>query len=133
MPILIPTASRVKLLEFALGYSAPGNQELGLYVNDVTPAAADVLATYTEMSTHGYASKVLTKSSWAIAASGGVGDGAYAQQTWTFSAAAAVTVYGYFVKDTSSGLLLWAERFAAAKVIQYAGDQIMITPKLSLS
>ena len=133
MPLLIPTASENKLLEFMLGFATPGDQTLKLYVNDITPADADVAATYTEMSTHGYAAKTLLKSGWTVAQNGGVGEGVQAAQTWTFTAAAAVTVYGYFVLDSTSGLLVWAERFATGKVIQFAGDQIIVTPKITLS
>ena len=133
MPLLIPTASENKLLEFLLGFATPGDQILKLYVNDVTPADADVAATYTEMSTHGYAAKTLLKSGWTVVQNGGVGEGSQAAQTWTFTAATAVTVYGYFITDTTTGLLLWAERFTNAKVIQNAGDQIIVTPKFTLS
>jgi hypothetical protein len=58
---------------------------------------------------------------------------AYAQQTWTFTAGSAVTVYGYFITDTTTGLLLWAEAFTAAKVVQNTGDQIIITPQITFS
>jgi len=133
MPLLIPSASENKLLEFMLGFATPGGQMLKLYVNDVTPADADVAATYTEMTTHGYAAKTLLKSEWAVAQNGGVAEGSQAAQTWTFTAAAAVTVYGYFITDTTTGLLLWAERFTNGKVIQNAGDQIIVTPKITLS
>jgi hypothetical protein len=133
MPLLIPTASENKLLEFMLGFGVPGNQTLKLYVNNITPADADVAATYTEMSTHGYAAKTLTKTSWSIAQNAGIAEGSYAQQTWTFTAAAAVTVYGYFVIDVTTGLLLWAEKFSTAKEIEFAGDQILITPKFTFS
>lgn len=133
MPLLIPTASENKLLEFLLGFSVPGNQILRLNVNNITPADADVAATYTEMSTHGYAAKTLTKTNWVIAQNAGVAEGTFAQQTYTFTAAAAVTVFGYYVTDVTTGLLIWAEKFNTGKVIQFAGDQILITPKFTLS
>lgn len=133
MPLLIPTVGENKLAEFMLGFSTPGNQTLKLFVNNITPADADVAATYTEMSTHGYAAKTLTKTSWVVAQNAGVGEGSYAQQTWTFTAAAAVTVYGYFVIDSTTGVLLWSEKFTTGKVVEFAGDQILITPKITLS
>lgn len=133
MPLLVPTVGENKLLEFAVGFATPGNQTLKLYVSNTTPADGDTAGTYTEMSTHGYAAKTLTKGSWVIAQNAGVAEASYAQQTWTFSAATAVTVYGYFVIDSTSGILLWSERFGSAKVVQYAGDQILLTPKITLS
>lgn len=133
MALVIPNASEVTLLQYMLGYGTPGNQVLRLYVNNVTPGDADTAATYTEMSTLGYASKTLTKGSWSVASSSSVGTATYAAQTWTFTAGSAVTVYGYFVTDATSGLLLWAEAFNSGKVCQYAGDQIVITPTITLS
>lgn len=138
MALLVPNPSEGKLLEFALGVSTPGNQILRLYVNNVTPGDADTAASYTEMTTGGYVSKTLTKTSWVVTpASGSTANPAsagYAQQTWTFDGTGgAATVYGYFITDSTTGLLLWAERFAASKLVQYNGDQILITPQITLS
>lgn len=135
MTILIPSAAEKTDLEFMLGATTPGNQILKLYVNNHTLADATTEADLTEMSTHGYAAKTLTKTSWVVTAgsTGNPASGAYAQQTWTFTAAAAVTVYGYFVIDSTTGKLMWAEAFAAAKVIQNGGDQIIITPTITAS
>ena len=133
MPLILPSASEKTALEFTLGVLTPGNQSLRLFVNDYTPDDTTVLANLTEMSTHGYAAKTLTKTSWVVTAgsTGQPASGAYATQTWTFTAAAAVSVYGYHVVDVTSGLLVWVERFASAKVIQNNGDQIIITPTIT--
>lgn len=138
MTILVPNPSEGTLLSAVLGVITPGDQVLRLFVSNTTPADSDVAATYTEMSTQGYSAKTLTKASWTItptsAANAGPATGAYAQQTWTFDGTGgATTVYGYFVTDATSGLLLWAERFATSKVVQYNGDQILITPQFTLS
>jgi hypothetical protein len=118
-----------------LGRSTPGNQILKLYVSNTTPADGDVAGTYTEMSTQGYIAKTLTKGSWSAAAqSSSVGTSSYAQQIWTFDGTGgSTTVYGYFVIDSTTSLLLWAERFASSKVVQYNGDQILLTPQITLS
>lgn len=138
MPLLVPNPSEAKLLEFMLGVSTPGNQILRLYVNNHTPADGDVAADYTEMTTGGYTPKTLTKTSWVVTPASGTtanpATAAYAQQVWTFNGTGGVaTVYGYYITDSTTGLLLWAERFATAKVVQYNGDQILITPQITLS
>lgn len=133
MALFIPSVGEDQLLKQMLGVSVPGNQTLKLYVNNVTIADASVAADFTEMTTLGYTAKTLTKTSWTVAQSGGVAEGLYAQQTWTFSAGTAVTVYGYTIVDSTSGVLLWAEAFATPKVVQFAGDQIQITPRFTLS
>lgn len=133
MPLLVPSVGENKLLAFALGKEAPSNQLLKLFVNDVTPGDTDVAETYTEMSTLGYASKTLTLASWTIAQATGVAEGSYAQQIWTFTSGTAVVIYGYFVVDSGSGVLLWAERFGTSKTVQTNGDQLLLTPKITLS
>jgi hypothetical protein len=135
MALIIPSASEKTVLDFLLGVTVPGNQTLGLYVNNYTPDDTTVLANLTEMSTLSYAAKTLTKTSW-VTVAGSTGQPAtstYAVQTWTFTAGTPVSVYGYFIKDVTSGLLLWVEAFASAKVVQNNGDQIIITPTITLS
>lgn len=135
MTILVPTASEETLSDFMLGAATPGDQILKLYVNNYTLVDGTVAGALTEMSTLGYAAKTLTKTSW-VTTAGSAGQpctSTYAQQTWTFTAGTPVTVYGYFVIDTTTGLLLWAEAFTAAKVVQNTGDSIIITPTITLS
>lgn len=128
MAIKVPDASEVFFLEFALGVNTPNDQIIKLFVNNVTPGNADTEATYTEMSTLGYSDKTLTMGGWTIDTDSGVGTATYALQTWTFTAGTPVTVYGYYVVDSVSGDLLWAEKFDSGKVVQYTGDEIRITP-----
>lgn len=133
MALIVPTAAEKTMLDFTLGVTVPGNQTLKLFVNNVTPDDTFVVANLTEMSTLGYAAKVLTKTSW-VTVAGSTGQPAtstYAQQTWTFTAGTPVTVYGYFVIDVTSTLLLWVELFSSPKVVQNTGDQIIITPTIT--
>lgn len=138
MPLLVPNPSEGTLLSFALGVAVPGNQYLKLFTNNVTQSDSDVLAQYTEMATQGYVQKQLTKTSWTVtpasAATASPATGVYAQQTWTFDGTGgATTVYGYMIVDVTTGLLLWAEKFATSKIVQYNGDQILLTPQITLS
>jgi hypothetical protein len=56
----------------------------------------------------------------------------YAEQTFTFTGALG-NVYGYHLTETTSGQLKWAERFTAAPLnIANNGDQIKITPIITL-
>ncbi|MFH0989893.1 MAG: hypothetical protein V1799_07750 [bacterium] len=132
MTLLVPDVGEVQLLTMALSKATVETQTLKLYVNNYTPVEASTAANFTEMSTHGYAAKTLVRATWSIASAAGVTTASYAQQTWTFTAAAAVTVYGYLVIETTSTILLWAELFANGQVIQNTGDQILLTPKITL-
>lgn len=135
MTLLVPTVSEKTLADFMLGVTTPGNQKLKLFVNNYTPVDASVAADFTEMSTLSYAEKTLTKTSWVTTegAAGAAASAAYAAQTWTFTAGSAVTVYGYYITDVTTGKLLWAENFATPKVVQNNGDQIIITPTITFS
>ena len=126
----IPEASAKKLLELILGLDLAENITLGLFVNNLTITDATVVADFTAMSTHGYAAKTLTMASWgAPTFVTPDADSVYAAQTWTFTAAATVTVYGYFCKMATTGTLLWACKFSAGKPITYAGETIAVTPE----
>lgn len=133
--LVIPTQSEKTTLEYTLGVVAPNDQKLKLFVNDVVPDDTFVAANLTEMSTLSYADKTLTKANWVVTAgaAGAPASGAYAQQQWILTAGAAVTVYGYYVVDSVTGKLLWAERFNNPKTVGNAGDQVLITPTLTNS
>lgn len=129
MSLVVPDASELRLLEAMLKTDA---KTLHLFTNDLTPSAANTVTSYVEMSGLGYAAKPLSGEGWTANTLSGEAVGSHAQQTWTFGNGTPIAVYGYYVTD-SSGELLWAERFnAAPKTVQYAGDQISITPRLTL-
>ncbi|MDL2342461.1 MAG: hypothetical protein QFB87_05290 [Patescibacteria group bacterium] len=135
MSLVLPSAAEKTALDFMLGVTVPGNQTLKLFTNNIAPADTDTAATYTEMSTLGYVAKTLTKTAWVTTAgaTGAPASSVQPQQTFTFTAGTLVTVYGYYVIDSTTGLLLWAESFGGGKDIQNAGDQIIIVPTITLS
>ncbi|WP_018609486.1 hypothetical protein [Uliginosibacterium gangwonense] len=129
MSLFIPAVGENKLLALMLG---AGNQQLHFYTNDITPADADTAASYTEANFSGYAAKTLTGSSWTIAQNANaVAEAAYAELSWT-NAGSSQVIYGYYVTDATSGVLLWAERFSASVTVM-SGDVIKLTPKITLS
>lgn len=134
MALVVPTASENEMLKTLLGVSNPEDLVLRLFVNNITPGDSDTAATYTEMSTLDYASKSLAKGSWSVAQNASnKAEGSYAQQSWTFSAGTAVTVYGYYITRATTGDLWYAERFTTPHTVQNTGDTIRVTPKITLS
>lgn len=128
---IVANAGEELALKNFLNHTAPQNQVLKLFVNNVTPAEGDTAASYTEMSTQGYASKALTGTSWTVTP-GAPSSASYAQQTWTFDGTGGATVvYGYFVVQAVSGVLMFAERFASPPTIANNGDQIKLTPTIT--
>jgi len=111
--------------------ASPQDLVLRLYTNNGTPAEADVVGGYTEASGNGYAAITLTGASWTASGTAPT-QIAYAQQIFTFTGALG-NVYGYYLTRASGGELVWAERFSDGPYnIQNNGDQIKITPKITM-
>jgi hypothetical protein len=131
MTLLVPNGAEQDALENFLNKTAPENLILKLYTNNITPGETDTAATYTEATGNGYASIALTAANWVITP-GAPTEAAYPEATYTFTGALG-NVYGYFVVGATSGKIKWAERFTGAPyVISNNGDQIKITPKITL-
>ncbi len=131
MALLVPNQGEQIALEALVGKTAGQNLILRLYTSNTTPAETDTEATYTEASGNGYAAITLTAASWTVTP-GAPTEAAYAEQTFTFTGALG-NVYGYYFTQVASGKLVWAERFTGAPFnIANNGDQIKITPKITL-
>lgn len=104
---------------------------LKLYSNNITPAAADTESTYTEVSGGGYAEISLTAANWS-SVTGAPTVFSYPAQTFMFTGTfAPITVYGYYVVD-SSGKLLFAERLPGAPfTATNSGDSVEVTPQIT--
>lgn len=132
MTLLVPNVGEELALKNFLNHTAPQNQVLDLYTSNTTPAEGDTAATYTAATGGGYAQKSLTGSSWTVTP-GAPTEAAYAQQnfTWT-SVPGTATMYGYYVRQAVSGILMWAERFTGAPyTIVNTADQVQVTPKIT--
>jgi hypothetical protein len=138
MALKVPLASEKIFLALMLKNTTTYtqvDQKLHLYTNNLTPADADVIGSYTESTGSGYAAIALTGTSWVISGTGTPATAAYAQQTFTYTGAEA-NVYGYYVTDgaTTPTLLLFAERFSDGPYsIPAGGGSIKVTPQLQLA
>lgn len=131
MPLRIPNAGETTALSIMVGKTAVENLRLRLFTNNVTPSDTDVPATYTEASGNGYANVLLTAANWVITA-GDPASAAYPEITFTFTGALG-NVYGYYITGETSTVVRWAERFTTSPFdVQANGDQIKITPILTL-
>jgi hypothetical protein len=130
MALVVPNVGAVLALKAFLNHTAGQNGVLRLYTNNITPGETDTAGTYTEAAGNGYAAITLTGGSWTVTEADPA-SAAYAQQTFTFTGALG-DVYGYFVTQTTSGILMYAERFSGAPInIANNGDQIKITPTIT--
>jgi hypothetical protein len=132
-PLLVPDVGESIMLQNILNKTAPENQSLRLYQNNITPAETDTAATYTVATWTGYANISLTGASWTVSGTAPT-QAAAAQQTWTSTAGSqSQNNYGYYVVQASSGILMWAERFSDGPyLIVNNGDQIKVTPVITL-
>jgi hypothetical protein len=110
------------------------NLTLKLFVNDITPTNAMTAASFTAAAGGGYADKTLTSGSWTVSAPGGIVQGAYAKQTFTFSGALTTntTIYGYYIVD-ADGVIVTAERLAASFAPANNLDSVDVTPIIQMS
>lgn len=116
----------------ALVNHTPGqNLILRLYKNNKTPAVGDVVGDYTEATFSGYVAQTLTGASW-TPTEGNPSVITYPQQTFTSSAnQTEQTIYGYYLTQADSGLLIAAERFASSKSITALGATVPVNPRVT--
>lgn len=131
---ICPNEGEMKILEHLVNKTAPENLILRLFQNNVTLADTVTSASFTEATFTGYSAITLTGASWGAASSGNPSTIAYAQQTFTSSAGSqSQTIYGYYLQQTTSGKVLFAEKFTGTPpVIQNNGDTIKVTPTITL-
>lgn len=117
------------MLEALVNKTAPQTLVLKLFKSNTTPAETHTEADYTEADFTGYSSISLTGASWTISGTS-PSQAAYAEQTFTSSAGSQnQNVYGYYIVQSTSGKLVWAERFSNGPYnIANSGDQIKVTP-----
>lgn len=107
------------------------NMTLRLYTNNYTPVEATTEANVTEAAGNGYASKALTGGSWTVTP-GAPSSATYAEQTFTFTGALG-NVYGYYITRNTDSKLMVAELFTGGPFnVQNNGDQIKVTPTITL-
>ncbi len=131
--LTIVDSGKIHFCETQINKKAPENIALGLFVNDAVITDATVQGDLTSMTTHGITEKTLTGSSWpnAIINANTQAESAYAATDFTATSAddgTPTNVFGYYAKSATSGLLLWAVKFDAAKPITHENEKITIIP-----
>lgn len=119
------------MIQYILNVDTPEGLVIHLYSNNIIPTETDVVANYTEVVGGGYSSIGLTAGSW-ITIPGTPTSAEHTEVTFTFNAAVG-NVYGYYVTRVTGLELMWAERFSNGPFnIQTSGDEIRVTPRLTL-
>lgn len=132
MAFSVPNDSEVRMLEYILNKTSPQDLDIRLFSNNHVPSETDTVANYTEVAGGGYNLIQLVPVSWSISAAD-PSIATHTQVSWTFTGAVG-DIYGYYVTRRTSGDLMWAEQFNNGPyTINSNGDEIRITPRLSLS
>jgi hypothetical protein len=137
MALTLADTGATAILESYLNKSEPSggnNLTLKLYCNDVTPLDTHTPANFTEATGGGYAAKTLSAASWTVQTTGGIVEGVYADQTFTFTGPLTTNtdVYGYYVVDADNSLV-WAEKRGATFTPTESGDNLTVRPKIQMS
>lgn len=105
---------------------------LKLFKNDVTPDASFVASDFIEADFDGYTPQPLFGISWIIVQDSPT-EASYSQQEFVSSnTQTPQDVYGYYVIESDTGTLCWAERFTNGPYnITNDGDDIKVTPVIT--
>jgi hypothetical protein len=132
MAVLFTQAGEQTALQNLVNNLAPQTLVLKLYTNNKTPTELDIASDYTELSGYGYSSTTLIPGNFSFS-EGDPTTATYPQITYTFTGAAGY-IYGYYVVQTSSNILMFANRFTNAPIqISNNGDQIRVTLTIQLA
>lgn len=134
MALITSNAAECALLDKMLKSALVSDENyiLKLFRNDYTPDDNYAAASFTEANFTNYAAKTLTRSAWASAAVvSSKAQTSYATQSWTCGSSGN-TIYGMYVVGSSSGTVLWSERFGSTRVVADQ-DVLSVTPTFTLN
>lgn len=131
MTLVVPNSAEQIMIQYILNIDAPQGLVIHLFANNIVPTEIDVVANYNEVSGGGYSSIGLIAGSW-VTIPGTPTSAEHTEVIFIFNAAVG-NVYGYYVTRDTGFELMWAERFSNGPFnIQTSGDEIRVTPRLTL-
>jgi len=129
--LIILNEGALRLLQWTLGKQSPLStvQKVGLFQNNFTPVGSNVYADFLQPSDPSLAGQVITPSVWQTPTIiAGQANTTYGAPTpFSFiNLGPPITLYGYFVFDSSGPNALWAQNFAVARYLN-TGDTLLET------
>mgnify|MGYP006280979447 CR=1 FL=1 len=133
MALVVPDLGEIELLTKLLKNTTDTeNYILRLYQNNYTPIGSTVVGDFSEADFTNYTEKTIARGDWAAPSTVATkAESSVTAQSWTCGATGN-TIYGYYVVGSTSGVCLWAEKFAAQRIL-VDGDILNLTPKFNLS
>lgn len=133
MALVVPDLGEIELLtKLLINTTDTEDYIVRLYQNSYSPDNTTVVGDFTEADFTNYTAKTLARSDWASPTTVGTkAESSTTTQSWTCGTTGN-TVYGYYVVGSTSGVCLWAEEFAASRIL-VDGDILNLLPKFTLS
>ena len=133
MALVVPDEGEIELLTKLLKNTVDTEDFIvHLYKNDYNPIAATTGTDFTEANFTNYVEKTIVRGDWATPSTvSNKAESSVTAQSWTCGATGN-TIYGYYILGSNSGVVLWAEKFAASRILT-DGDILNLTPKFNLS
>ncbi len=132
MAFAFVNTGRKIVTEAFINKTATQNLSLRLFTNNITPADTTVATDLVQATFTGYAAATLNGATWGAANTGRPSVSSYPIQTFTSSVTQATQqIYGYYIVQATSGILLGLERFVDAPIpITNLNDFVTVTPSL---
>lgn len=134
MPLVVTDVGEKVMLDYVRAGSVLSGANLHLYKNNYLPVDSSVAADFTVATFTGYGGAILG-SGVAATTVGGKAYVPFTQRTFSVSAngGPSNSIYGYYIYNSGTGQLLFAERFAAGPyTMANLGDTLKLTPTLTL-
>ena len=129
MALNVPDVGENVILEAVVNKTPPQDLVLKLFINNITPSDTDDASDYTEAGFPGYADIGLTGADWNAASGGSIS--CAAAKSFTCSGTSTDDVYGYYITQVTSGILMWSERASSAPIaVRVSGDEVRLTPAI---
>ena len=134
MTLVLVNGGEVIVVNATTTKTAGENLVLGLFKNNYALLESTVTADLTAADFTGYSATTLTAASWTTTP-GSPTNTTYPEVTFTSSAGSQnQPVYGYYLTQVTSGLLVWAETFTDGPyTITNNGDTIKITLNFTMA
>lgn len=131
MSLVVPDVGELYVLaSWIIGYP-PSSLRMHLYQNAYTPVQGSVIGDFTEATFSGYASVSMTLGT-PTEVSHKAKSVAVAPSVFTHNGGGTSnTIYGYYVQDSFTGDLVWAERFGSSQLMAVNGDSISVPGQIT--
>ena len=133
MGLVVPDEGEIELLrKMLIDLTDTEAYSLRLYQNNYAPSSSTTATDFTEADFDGYAPITFNRTDWATPTIDIYSEAntTAPQQAWTCGTFTN-TIWGYYVLGNTSGKVLWAEKFAASRILNN-NTVLHVTPNFTL-